>query len=34
MPAAADGELRLRDAIALGLLHGPAELLPVSSSGH
>ena len=27
-------ELRLRDAIALGLLHGPAELLPVSSSGH
>jgi undecaprenyl-diphosphatase len=34
MPAAADGELRLRDAVALGLLHGPAELLPVSSSGH
>ena len=35
MPAAADGgTLRLRDAIALGLLHGPAELLPVSSSGH
>lgn len=30
-PAAA---LRLRDAFALGLLHGPAELLPVSSSGH
>src|SRR5439155_14575712 len=27
-------ELRLREAIALGLLHGPAELLPVSSSGH
>ena len=27
-------ELRLRDAIALGLLHGPAELLPISSSGH
>ncbi len=26
--------LRLRDAVALGLLHGPAELLPVSSSGH
>jgi undecaprenyl-diphosphatase len=26
--------LRTRDAIALGLLHGPAELLPVSSSGH
>lgn len=34
MPVAADGELRTRDAIALGLLHGPAELLPVSSSGH
>jgi len=27
-------ELRLREAIALGLLHGPAELLPISSSGH
>ena len=26
--------LRTRDAIALGLLHGPAELLPVSSSAH
>ena len=24
----------LRDAIALGALHGPAELLPISSSGH
>ncbi|MEZ0292453.1 MAG: undecaprenyl-diphosphate phosphatase, partial [Solirubrobacteraceae bacterium] len=23
-----------REALALGLLHGPAELLPVSSSGH
>jgi undecaprenyl-diphosphatase len=34
MPAPPDGELRARDAIALGLLHGPAELLPVSSSGH
>lgn len=34
MPAPPDGELRIRDAIALGLLHGPAELLPVSSSGH
>ncbi|MDQ3849778.1 MAG: undecaprenyl-diphosphate phosphatase, partial [Actinomycetota bacterium] len=32
MPPAA--ELRLRDAVALGILHGPAELLPVSSSGH
>jgi undecaprenyl-diphosphatase len=30
----ARAELRLRDAAALGLLHGPAELLPVSSSGH
>ncbi len=26
--------LRIRDAVALGLLHGPAELLPISSSGH
>lgn len=26
--------LKLRQAIALGLLHGPAELLPISSSGH
>jgi undecaprenyl-diphosphatase len=34
MPGPPDGELRTRDAIALGLLHGPAELLPVSSSGH
>jgi undecaprenyl-diphosphatase len=25
---------RLREAVALGLLHGPAELLPISSSGH
>lgn len=32
MPPADD--LRLRDAVVLGLLHGPAELLPVSSSGH
>jgi len=31
--AAADA-LPLRHALALGLLHGPAELLPVSSSGH
>jgi len=30
----AEEELRLSEAIALGLLHGPAELLPVSSSGH
>jgi undecaprenyl-diphosphatase len=35
MPRPADDlRLRTRDAIALGLLHGPAELLPVSSSGH
>ncbi len=35
MPKPADdSRLRIRDAIALGLLHGPAELLPVSSSGH
>jgi undecaprenyl-diphosphatase len=27
-------ELTLRHAAALGLLHGPAELLPISSSGH
>jgi len=27
-------ELQLGEAIALGLLHGPAELLPISSSGH
>jgi undecaprenyl-diphosphatase len=26
--------LRAREAVALGLLHGPAELLPISSSGH
>ncbi len=30
----ATAELRPAQAIALGLLHGPAELLPVSSSGH
>ena len=35
MPAAPEPvRLRTRDAIALGLLHGPAELLPISSSGH
>ncbi|MEJ7796978.1 MAG: undecaprenyl-diphosphate phosphatase [Solirubrobacteraceae bacterium] len=32
--AEAEPRLRTRDALALGLLHGPAELLPVSSSGH
>src|SRR6185312_6266775 len=26
--------LPLREALALGVLHGPAELLPISSSGH
>lgn len=30
----APAELPLRHALALGLLHGPAELLPISSSGH
>ncbi len=30
----AEPRLGLRDAVALGLLHGPAELLPISSSGH
>ena len=34
MPRRTDAQLRIRDAVALGLLHGPAELLPVSSSGH
>jgi undecaprenyl-diphosphatase len=34
MSPVADPRLRARDAIALGLLHGPAELLPVSSSAH
>ncbi|HEX4362971.1 MAG TPA: undecaprenyl-diphosphate phosphatase [Solirubrobacteraceae bacterium] len=32
--AAPSHRLRTRDALALGLLHGPAELLPISSSGH
>jgi undecaprenyl-diphosphatase len=27
-------QLELRHALALGVLHGPAELLPISSSGH
>ncbi len=34
MPESADGALPLGHAAALGLLHGPAELLPISSSGH
>ncbi len=29
-----DTALPLREALALGVLHGPAELLPISSSGH
>jgi undecaprenyl-diphosphatase len=29
-----DGALAVRQALALGALHGPAELLPISSSGH
>jgi undecaprenyl-diphosphatase len=29
-----DGRLKLSHALALGVLHGPAELLPVSSSAH
>ena len=33
-PPDARAALPLRHALALGLLHGPAELLPVSSSGH
>ena len=34
MPGPPEPRLRIRDAVALGLLHGPAELLPVSSSAH
>jgi undecaprenyl-diphosphatase len=34
MPPPAEPRLRIREAVALGLLHGPAELLPVSSSAH
>jgi len=34
MPPVTEPRLHVREAIALGLLHGPAELLPVSSSGH
>jgi undecaprenyl-diphosphatase len=30
----APAELPLAEAVALGLLHGPAELVPISSSGH
>lgn len=34
MPVAEPAELRAAEVIALGVLHGPAELLPISSSGH
>ena len=34
MPRRPEAGLPVRHAIALGLLHGPAELLPISSSGH
>jgi undecaprenyl-diphosphatase len=34
MPASETDPLPLRHAVLLGLLHGPTELLPVSSSGH
>jgi undecaprenyl-diphosphatase len=27
-------QIKLREAVALGALHGPAELMPISSSGH
>jgi undecaprenyl-diphosphatase len=33
-PPADAPALPLREALALGVLHGPAELLPISSSGH
>jgi undecaprenyl-diphosphatase len=33
-PATPEQPLSLREALALGVLHGPAELLPISSSGH
>jgi len=34
MPRPPEAGLPVRHAVALGLLHGPAELLPISSSGH
>jgi undecaprenyl-diphosphatase len=33
-PGSQHAQLPLREALALGILHGPAELLPISSSGH
>src|SRR5436305_741363 len=34
MPSGNSGPLKIGQAVALGALHGPAELLPISSSGH
>src|SRR3954465_11311125 len=34
MRRAPAGQLKLSHALALGVLHGPAELMPVSSSAH
>src|SRR5947209_9010253 len=34
MSSPSSGRLSLRRALALGALHGPAELLPISSSAH
>jgi undecaprenyl-diphosphatase len=34
MPSPSSGRLSVGQALALGALHGPAELLPISSSGH
>ncbi|MDX6664901.1 MAG: undecaprenyl-diphosphatase, partial [Solirubrobacteraceae bacterium] len=34
MPRPDGPRLRLREAVALGALHGPTELLPISSSAH
>jgi undecaprenyl pyrophosphate phosphatase UppP len=34
LSAAADGRIPARRALALGIVQGPAELLPVSSSAH
>jgi undecaprenyl-diphosphatase len=33
-PSGSEGRLPIGQAVALGVLHGPAELLPISSSGH
>ncbi len=34
MPCPSRARLSVAQAVALGALHGPAELLPISSSGH